>query len=244
MAGGGKAKKKILGAGEGGPASSGGKVKKKIVGVGDDGPASSGAAGAGDDAAEFCEGPHDVFAPEVELHDEDSSSSDTEISDGDDLDEKHTEDGAHEEMSAPPPKIGQIPGHLDSYAIDDADGVHIGIIKVDKKHKSFNAHCCQLGGADCRDHRTLSVKECRLNRVYSKRLLGFLVQWLRQGHCYVNREDHKLSTMVISPEDQRECREWLRAQPALENLLVQEAEWLDLAWTGPATVSEDGVSRN
>ena len=155
-------------------------------------------------------------------------------------DEKHAADDAHEVMIAPPPKIGQIPGHLDSYAIDDADGVHIGIIKVDKKHKSFNAHCCQLGGASCNDHRTLTVKECRLNRVYSKRLLGFLVQWLRQGHCYANREDHKLSTMVITPEDQRDCREWLRGQPALENLLVQEAEWLGLAWTGHATVREDG----
>ena len=82
------------------------------------------------------------------------------------------------------------------------------------------------------------MNERRRSRVYTKRPLGYLVQWLRQGYCYENRNDHKLSAMVITFEDQRLCRDWMRGQVALENLLKQEAEWLGLAWTGPATVAE------
>ena len=87
---GGKAKKKIVGAGDDVPAGSGGKAKENIVLPDVPAAPQDVPAGAGDDVAEFHEEPEDVFAPEVELHDEDSSSFDTEISDG--LDEKHTED--------------------------------------------------------------------------------------------------------------------------------------------------------
>ena len=189
-------------------------------------------AGAGDDVEKG-----DIFASDVELRDDSSGGSDTDTSA--DVDNDDADEDAAGGADDTPHKMGPIPGHLDQYAIDDADGIHIGIIKVDKKSKSFNAHCCQLGAFGCKDHRTLTVKECRLNRDHKKRLLGFLVQWLRQGHCYDDRKDHKLSTMVITSEDQRVCRDWLRGQGALENLLKQEAEWLGLAWTGPATVAEN-----
>ena len=201
-------------------------VPPDVPGVPDDVP-----PGADDDVEKG-----DMFASDVELRDDSSGGSDTDTSADEDQDDagEHAAGGADD----PPPKMGPLPGHLDQYAIDDADGSHIGIIKVDKVHKSFNAHCCQLGGCGCKDHRTPTVKECRLNRDHKKRPLGFLVQWLRQGYCYENRNDHKLSVMVITSEDQRLCRDWMHRQVALENLLKQEAEWLGLAWTGPATVAE------
>lgn len=163
----------------------------------------------------------------------------------DDSDEQSDEDDEaavdKEPVCKPPPVPAAPPpaGHLMEYTIKDEAERVCGTIKVDLKRSQFNAHCCELGGAGRKDHRTSTMKECRANRTSAKRPLGYLIQWLRQGCAYENREDHKLSSMLITYDDRVECRRWLREQAELLPLLRQEAEWLGLAWAGAATVVED-----
>ena len=128
--------------------------------------------------------------------------------------------------------------YLAEYVITDEMGTFIGTIKVDKIRKQFNAHCCQLGPPAIHDHRTRTTPECRLNRVATKRPLGYLIQWLRQSSAFHDREEHRLSAELITRADRDRCRQWLRETPELEDLMKQEAEWNGLAWEGPGTVGE------
>ena len=100
-----------------------------------------------------------------------------------------------------------------------------GIIKIDRKHKSFNAYCSCLA-PPC-DHRTKTTPECRMNRVGRKKPVAFLVQWLRQGHCFSSRDEHLQSQGIIKPADELTCRHWLLdpAQKHLRPLLEMEAAW-------------------
>jgi hypothetical protein len=68
------------------------------------------------------------------------------------------------------------------------------------------------------------MPECRKNRKMKKAPLGFLIQWLRLGSCYDCRKDHKDSGMIITYKDRCECRDWLKAQPDLQELLQLEAD--------------------
>lgn len=127
---------------------------------------------------------------------------------------------------------------LHEYAITDGMDNFIGVIKVDLLRKAFNAHCCQLGAPALHDHRTPTMNECRLHRVGTKKPLGYLVQWLRQGSAFDTRDDHKDSAELITPDERENCRQWLRDRPAYEDLLKYEAEWMGLAWNGMGTVQE------
>ena len=122
------------------------------------------------------------------------------------------------------------------------NGQYIGSIKIDRRRKQFNAHCCMLGNGALKDHRTATMAECRMNRRFASKPLGFLVQWLRQGFAYDSREDHRDSASIISMIERRECREWLQQEAEVDDkmlmMLKLEAEWLDLHWTGVATVVE------
>ena len=131
---------------------------------------------------------------------------------------------------------------MDHFQIIDEDRGCIGRIKVNRRQKQFNAHCCQLGPPYPKDHRTEKTPECRINRQSSHvPQLAFLVQWLRQSPAFANRGDHLASTIIIDAEDRRECREWLCRQPLLEPLLRFEAEFLGLEWHGVETVRENDV---
>lgn len=132
----------------------------------------------------------------------------------------------------------RIPSTLD-------DGESIGIIKINAKQKQFNAHCCQLGQpGSCQDHRTPTMPECRMNRKAraGSKPLGFLVQWLKQAHAFTNHADHMISHLLISAEERREGRKWLRRQaeidPNILLLLQKEAEFIGLPWIGVGTVDE------
>ena len=70
-------------------------------------------------------------------------------------------------------------GALLDFAIAD-----IGYVKVDVRRRQFNAHCKHLGPPR-KVHRTPTCKECRKNVVSSKKPLGVLVQWLRQGDLFI-----------------------------------------------------------
>ena len=110
--------------------------------------------------------------------------------------------------------------HMDTFRIET-----FGIIKIDRKHKSCNAHC------SCRtphcDHRTETMPECRMNRKGHKKPVAFLVQWLRQGHCFSSHEEHLESQGIITTADELTCRHWLLdpAQKDLRPLLELEAKW-------------------
>ncbi len=86
------------------------------------------------------------------------------------------------------------------------------------------------------------MPECRMNRQAASKVLGFLVQWLRQAHAYLNHDDHMLSHLLITLEERRVCRRWLQEQaetdPGILHMLQKEAEFLGLPWTGVATVVE------
>jgi hypothetical protein len=138
------------------------------------------------------------------------------------------------------PAAASYQGSLDEYLITNEDGQYIGRVKVDRRRKQFNAHCCQLGLPCPKDHRTASTAECRLNRKCDKcPQLAFLVQWLRQSVAYNDRGDHRDSAIIINREDRGNCREWLHQQVELEPLLRIEAEFLGLEWHGVATVVEE-----
>lgn len=106
-----------------------------------------------------------------------------------------------------------------------------GHIKVDLRRKQCNAHCSCLGqdGPDSKDHRTETTPECRMNRTGGKFPLGLLVQWLRQGQSFDCRLDHLDSRMLITVDERKACRAWLRSQPLLQPLLDYEANWNNVA---------------
>ena len=134
---------------------------------------------------------------------------------------------------------GRPKQNLPEFVIRDEMDNFIGVIKVDLVRKSFNAHCCQLGPPAIHDHRTPTMPECRLNRVGTKKPLGYLIQWLRQSSAFDDREEHKGSADLINRADRVRCREWLRGEPSLERIMQYEAEWNDMEWSGPGTVKEE-----
>jgi hypothetical protein len=134
---------------------------------------------------------------------------------------------------------GKAKQMLDVWPIHDEVGTYIGFIKVDRLREQFNAHCCQLGPPGAHDHRTATTRECRINRMATKKPLGYLIQWLRQANAYDCRDDHRDSGLLISRAEQVTCRDWLRGQEALQPLLQHEAAWNGLAWRGVDTVTED-----
>lgn len=122
-----------------------------------------------------------------------------------------------------------VDGHLDSFVIGC-----FGHIKIDRKRGSLNAHCSCLGGANApggRDHRTLTMPECRANRVGTKAPLGLLVLWLRKGCECSDRNAHGTLAKHLGDDlaGRTEAREWLNSQHGLRPLLEFEAACLGCA---------------
>lgn len=128
-----------------------------------------------------------------------------------------------------------VAGHLDEYRIED-----FGIIKIDRKRGSLNAHCACKGQDGGPDHRTATMTECRKNTAATKTPIGFLVQWLRVSRCCNSRQEHvEMMTFVSHDKDARiKARQWVESQPHLAPLLQFEAESLGKA---VGTVSEPEV---
>ena len=141
--------------------------------------------------------------------------------------------GPRELAPAPPPTValdrataassgGGRRQKLDQFDIDV-----YGLIKIDRKLKSLNAHCGCQGPAPYPDHRYgHALMPCRMNRVASKRSLGLLVAWLRKAaHPFVmDRSTHVAQVAAITKHERDESREWLQTQPHLAELLAFEAE--------------------
>ena len=115
-------------------------------------------------------------------------------------------------------------GHLDTYAIGPW-----GHIKVDMKRKQFNAHCLCINPPETKDHTTPTMSECRMNRSGHKQPLAFLTQWLLQSPNHDSHEDHMKSKHLIIKPQRDVCRDWLRRQPELAELLRLEALWSGVA---------------
>ena len=128
---------------------------------------------------------------------------------------------------APGLRLGRgdvVPGHLDEFRIQ-----HFGVIKIDLKRNSLNAHCSCLGQpGQPKDHRTALVPECRMNRAPQKRCLGLLVAWLQRGPFCEDRKAHvdMQRTCSGSLDLRRRARQWLEGQPELRPLLEFEANAL------------------
>ena len=119
--------------------------------------------------------------------------------------------------------MGDIEGHLDTHKIEDG-----GFINIDRKRNVLNAHCACLGppGSPV-DHRTPTMRECRLNRHASKAPLGLLVVWLRIGLGCDDRKQHFLEAkeaLYMDRGRRNRAREWLQGQSDLAPLLTFEAE--------------------
>ena len=132
---------------------------------------------------------------------------------------------------------------MDVRILDEWGEASIGSIKIDFRHRQFNAHCCQLGQpGSVQNHTTPTMSECRTNRRAPSKPLGELVMWLRQSVAFPNHAYHLTSARIISRDDRRMCRRWLQEQaavdPAILYLLQREAEFIGLEWTGVRTVEE------
>ena len=135
--------------------------------------------------------------------------------------------------------------HLQSVRIlDEWGGECIGTIRIDEQRRQLYAYCRHLGGPGCKDHRTATTVECRLNRKPNAKTkpVGQLVQWLRQSHAFTTREDHLRSVACITPDDMTICRQWIREQaltdPGMLHLLEREASFMGVPWHGIDTVQE------
>lgn len=135
--------------------------------------------------------------------------------------------------NVPPPlavvcvRAAPASGRMERQVLDQFDIEVYGLIKIDRKLRSLNAHCMCQGPAPWPDHRSgHALTPCRMNRVASKRPLGLLVAWLRKNaHPSVtDRRSHVAQVPLITKEDRDQCREWLRVQPSLAEVLAFEAE--------------------
>ena len=114
-------------------------------------------------------------------------------------------------------------GHRPTFVIEN-----YGHIAIDVDKKQFDAHCYCLGPGSQqapKDHRTDTQRECRLCRAGAKQPMAFLVQWLRQGHAFDCRVDHRDSQGLITQEERQDCRDWLLEQEDFVELLEREADW-------------------
>jgi hypothetical protein len=115
-----------------------------------------------------------------------------------------------------------VPGHLEDFLIAGH-----GAIKIDIKHGALNAHCNCLGQPGCpKDHRTVTTKECRLNRAANKAPLGLLICWLRSGLSFDSRKEHYEFKGTFDFESRSAAREWAKSQPQLLPILEFEAKAL------------------
>ena len=64
-----------------------------------------------------------------------------------------------------------------------------------------------------------------MKRVGSKRPLGFLIAWLRDGHLWESHATHLEGRLIIKFEHRKDARSWAEKQPHLAELLEQEKKW-------------------
>ena len=112
---------------------------------------------------------------------------------------------------------------------------HFGYIVLDEKNQRFEAQCGCIGSESAytveepwlrvQDHSTDTQPVCRLHRIGSKRPLGFLIVWLREGYLWHSHAQHLEGRRTIRLADRRKARDWLEGQTGFEPLLEAEKKW-------------------
>ena len=134
-----------------------------------------------------------------------------------------------------PPALKKVPKHMRGDPRPYFEIEYWGFIVIDAKYKRFEAHCGCFGAESTylvhcpwcpvKDHRTATIPLCTMQRVGTKRPLGFLVAWLREGYLWDSHAKHLEGRVLIKREQRIEARTWLEGKPEMAALLEQEKLW-------------------